>query len=107
MVPGVHEQFYVNVAATSDGDNTVVSGTAGKRIVVLGYTVGVNAAGVIKFTDSGTNTLATFDLLKETGLSYSGGPACPAFQAAVGKDLLINCATGVDATGHLTYTLVA
>lgn len=108
-LPGVQGFLYVPLTATRDGDNQIIAGTAGKSIVVLGYALNVNAAGVVKFQDSaGTPVVhAEFEFVDGGGATYAGGLACPAFALAEGVDLEINCAAGVDATGHLTYALVS
>lgn len=97
---------FARINATSDGENTVIEGTAGKTIVVLGYAINVNAAGVVAFKDS-TATRASFEFSDTGGASYAGGIDCPAFELAVGKDLIVENAAGVDTLGHLTYLLVS
>lgn len=99
---------YARFNATSDGDNTVVEAATGKRIVVLGYALNVNAAGVVKFQSTATEAViaAEFEFTDGGGATYAGGPECPAFELAMGVGLEINCATGVDGLGHVTYVLI-
>ncbi len=99
---------YARINATSDGDNTVIEGVTGKKIVVLGYALNVNAAGVVKFQDTaGTPVVAAeFEFTDGGGATYTGGPHCPAFELAAGVGLEVNCATGVDGLGHLVYVLI-
>jgi hypothetical protein len=99
---------YAKIAATSDGDNVVIEGAAGQHIVVLGYALNVNAAGVVKFQDTASSPVvkAEFEFADGGGATYTGGPYCPAFELAVGVGLEVNVATGVDGTGHLTYVLI-
>lgn len=108
LLPGAQEFKYARIDATSDGDNTVIEGVANKRIVVLGYAINVNAAGVVKFQDSAGSPaiFAVFEFADGGGATYTGGLECPAFEVALGNGLELNCAAGVDGTGHLTYVLV-
>lgn len=105
--PNLGEHKYARVNSTSDGDNTVISGVAGKRIVVTGYAMVANAAGVITVQDSaGTpGVLASFELPDSGGVSYAGGPECPAFELPTGLGLEVSNAAGVDTLGHVTYHL--
>lgn len=97
---------HVRLNAASDGDNAVVSAVTGKKIRVLAYAFTASAAGEVTFQNTaGTPAVyAVFDLAANGGVSY-GGPV-PAFETAAGTGLEINCAAGVDATGHLTYQVV-
>lgn len=112
IVPGTSLANYglnfARIAAASDGDNKVVAGTTGKSIVVLGYTINANAAGVVAFQDSATEAAiaASLELTDGETVVYAGGPHCPAFMIAEGLDLEVNCAAGVDALGHLVYILI-
>ncbi len=105
---GIHQTYekkFVRVNSTSDGDNTVISGVAGKSIYVLGYAVGANAAGVITFQDTAASPViyATFEFNDGGGASYAGSEGCPAFKVTKGEGLEVSNAAGVDTTGHLTY----
>lgn len=99
---------YARINATSDGDNVVIEGVTGKKIVVLGYALNVNAAGVVKFQDTATSPVvaAEFEFTDGGGATYTGGPLCPAFELAMSTGLEVNCATGVDGLGHVTYILI-
>lgn len=103
-----HQLKFARINATSDGDNTVVTGTAGKSIVVVNYVVNVNAAGVIQFQDSAGSAVvfASYEFPDSGGASFTGTELSPAFQVTQGLNLEINCAAGVDALGHLCYILV-
>ena len=96
---------YLNINATKDGDNELIKKVTGSKIVVLGYALNVNAAGVVAFKDS-ANTYASFEFTDGGGATYEGGPFCPAFEISANEPLLINCAAGVDALGHLVYIVV-
>lgn len=106
-----HEVKFVRLNATSDGDNTVIAAVPEKRIRVLGYFVSNtgSAAGDVTLQDS-AGTPVVFGTVSLTNdgapLSYAGGVFCPACELDRGVGLEINCATNVDAVGHLTYQLV-
>jgi hypothetical protein len=98
---------FVRINATSDGDNTVVTGTTGKSIVVINYVINVNAAGVVQFQDSAGSAVvfASYEFPDSGGASFVGTELSPAFRVTKGLNLEINCAAGVDALGHLCYVL--
>lgn len=96
---------FVRVNATADGDNTIITGVSGKKIRVLGYAITVTTAGTITLQDSaGTaNVFGQFSLAAQGGVSYAGGPMCPAFETIAGNGVEINTQTGQDCLGHLSY----
>ena len=104
VVPNPSEFKFTRVNATADGENTVIAAVTGKRIVVLGYALNVNAAGVITIKD-GTSTFASFKFADGGGCSFAGSLDCPAFRLNEGKALVIENAAGVDSLGHITYVL--
>lgn len=93
---------FANLAATSDGDNTVVAAVTGKRIVVLGYAFTVTAQGTVTFKDS-SSTFGSHEVAQYGGVAYAGGLDAPAFATAAGAALVVNVDTNVDALGHITY----
>jgi len=106
-IPSRYELKFARVNATSDGDNTVISAVAEKQIVVIGYSVGTNAAGVITFqsTEASPTIVASFELTDGGGVVFAGSYDCPAFQLPRGTGFEISTAAGVDALGHITYVL--
>lgn len=96
---------FVRVNATSDGDNTIITGRSGEKIRVLGYMLNVNAAGVITLQDSTASPViyASAELVDGGGISYGGGEDAPAFEVLGGKNFEISTAAGVDALGHVTF----
>lgn len=103
------ERKFVRVNATSDGDNTIITNSdTNLAIVIFGYALNVNAAGVITLQDSaGTPVVhASFELVDGGGVSYAGSADTPAFVLAKGTNFEINTAAGVDALGHVTYGLL-
>lgn len=99
---------FVRVNATSDAANTVVTGRTGEHIVVVGYALNVNAAGVITIQDSAGSpaVYASFEFVDGGGASYAGTTDAPAFKIAAGLNLVISNAAGVDTLGHLTIRRV-
>lgn len=99
---------FARINATSDGDNTVITGTTGYKIRVLSYAFTLNAAGVVTVQDSaGTpGVLASFELTDGGGVSFAGGFDAPAFDVTSGLNLEFSMAAGVDALGHIAYVLV-
>ena len=98
---------YVRVNATADAANTVITGRSGEKIVIVGYALNVNAAGVITLQDSGTPTVfASFELVDGGGVSYAGSADAPAFVVTAGKNFVISNAVGVDTLGHITFKRV-
>lgn len=95
---------FVRVNATADGSNTVITGRTGEKIVVTGYALNVNAAGVVTIQDSGTPTIfASFSLVLGGGVSYAGSSETPAFEVGEGLNLVVSNAAGVDTLGHITF----
>jgi hypothetical protein len=109
LLPGVNEFRYARINATSDGDNAVIEAVEGMQIVVLGYAINLNAAGVVQFKDTASSdpdVFASYEFTDGGGATYPGGLECPAFKVDRGLGLEVNVAAGVDATGHLTYVLI-
>lgn len=101
-----YELKFARVNATSDGDNTVVAAvTAPKRIYVLGYTINVNAAGVVTWqsTEGTPTVVASYEFVDGGGASFAGSFDCPAFALPPGTGLELSTAAGVDGLGHVTY----
>ena len=102
-----HTLRFVRVNATSDGDNTVISAPsdATRSIYVIGYSLNVNAAGVITVQDSDNTAVASFEFVDGGGASYAGNLDCPAFKLPAGKGLEVSNVAGVDTLGHITYII--
>jgi len=96
---------YARINATASGETTVVTGVAGKRIIVLGYLfsslLGVSVA--VKSNPGGTTLAGAFDLPANGDKSYSGGLNAPAFQTEVGQALVFDLGLATSVRGHLTY----
>lgn len=103
-----YQTKFAAVSAKADGNNPVIPAPGAKSsILVLGYSINVNAAGVIKLQDNGVPAVfAEFEFIDGGGAQFAGNLECPAFKVTEGKALEINNAAGVDCTGHITYLIV-
>lgn len=95
----------VAIAASSNGNNTLVAAVAGKRIRVLAYNLSAAGAVNAKFQDGAGGT----DL---TGLKYfaaagaaASGPFNPLgwFETSTNTLLNLNLSSGVAVGGELVY----
>ena len=99
---------FARINATADGDNVVIAAVGNDEyIVVLGYAINVNAAGVttLQDTTASPNIAAVFEFVDGGGANYAGNDECPAFALAKGTGLEVSNAAGVDTTGHVTYVV--
>jgi hypothetical protein len=104
-LPNKFKVKHARVNATADGDNVVIAAASGKQYTVLGYAIGVNAAGVITFQDTtaSPNIYASYELTDGGGVSFAGNFDCPAFEVHANKGFEVSTAAGVDALGFVTY----
>lgn len=94
---------FAAIAASATGDNTIVSGVAGKKVRVLKYTIVTSGAVVAKFrTSSGADLTGAMALAANSGV---GGAFCPVglFETSPGDALLLTLTGGGGVAGHLTY----
>lgn len=99
---------YAAIAASSNGDNTIVAAVEGYKIRVLGYVM-VGAGAVNAFWQSA----AAGDVLSGTmAIAAAGGKIEAAlnglghFETNKGELLNLNLSGAVAVAGHLTYQLV-
>lgn len=97
------EVRFAQVNATLDGDNPVLTGTAGQRLRVVGFMLTTTGTGSIILKGSGGTVYATLNLATGSPASYAGSLESPAFQTAPGEGVVITNPTGVDTLGFLTY----
>lgn len=99
--------LYAAIAASSSGNNTIVSAVTGKKIRVLTYVIIANGTVNAKWQDgaSGTDLSGLLYLVVNTGASI---PFCPVGQLQTSASTLLNLnlSAGVAVGGHLTYVLV-
>lgn len=97
---------YAPISASASGVTTIVAAVAGKRIIVLRWSL--SASGNVNVNLQSHTTTAT-----ATGLHYltqygsAGGAYCPAgiFATASGEALDINLSAAVAVGGELTYVV--
>ncbi len=92
----------VNIDTSTDG-TTLVAGTAGTFIRVLGYALS-SASAVGVTLKSNTTVIASTNATQATG----GGEVCPPhddwqLDCAAGEDLKIGLSGAVNVKGHLSY----
>lgn len=104
-MPFARDIRFDDIALAATGD--IIPAVPTKRIVVIGYALvnNVATAQTIIFRSGTTDITGTlaFPSAIGGGLSYAGGPDCPAFSTAVGQPLngLLAAATSIG--GHITY----
>ena len=100
---GFYETNEAAIAQGAAGTTSIVTGVAGKKIYVTGYSITLDAAGALKFTEVAGDLSGTFNL---------GGTAAPSltvegnhpilWTSTAGEDLKITTGTG-KAQGFVTY----
>lgn len=100
----------VRVAATADGDNTVVAAPgAGKAILILGYNLRAIGAGVsILRSGAAGSQIDSVTGVAAPGTRFSavGDPDIGVGLVDDNTALVINNAVGVDTTGYLVYRVI-
>jgi len=100
----------VKIDTAASGNTTLVTGSAGRRIVVLGYHL--VAAGPVTATVKSDTTALTGPMSMVAGVPHDaaiatwlvGGPQ-PHLEGAGGEALVLTLSGAVQVSGHLTYTL--
>lgn len=103
----IEQPLFAAVNATANGDNVVISGVAGRQIMVLGYMLTGTTLSTVTIQD----TNGTPVVLGYVRVGADGGGACypgptPAFVTNAGEGVEINNATGNDTLGHMTYRVI-
>lgn len=94
---------FAAIAASSSGDNTLVSGVGSKKLRVLSYVLMSNGTVNAKFQSStGGDISGLLYMVANTGAS-SGFSPVGHFQTVAGEDLQLNLSGAVAVGGHLTY----
>lgn len=94
------------IAASSSGDNPLVTGVALKKIRVLNYVVSVSAAVNAKFQSSTAGDLTGLFYFAANSGAVSGFSYVGHFETAAGEDLQLNLSGAVPVGGHLLYVEV-
>lgn len=97
--------MFAPISVSTSGDNVVVSGTGGKQIRVLDYTLVCAAAVVVTWKSSTAGAISgPMSYGANGGVSTPFSPAGK-IQTAVGEDLVLNLGGNVSVGGHLSYIL--
>src|SRR5262245_8471864 len=98
----------VAINATASGANQIVAGVAGRRVVILGYTLSAAGAVTAQWVSGAVNISGPMSL--GTAQDKTCGPGRSETDwfrwgvGAVGADLTLTLGTAVVVAGHLTYT---
>lgn len=97
---------FLSVSAAVGADNTLVTAVAGKRILVLQYSL--NAAGganTITFKSGSTAISGAMDIASDATIEASLSPY-GVLQTDSGAALVMNLSAATLVAGHLVYVLV-
>lgn len=97
---------FATIDVASSGDNTIVSGSAGKKIRVLQYALVCGSATVVQWQDTGgANLTGDMSFAANGGIS---APYCPLglFETTDGDGLDLNLGSANSVSGHLVYVEV-
>jgi len=99
--------LFTPVAAASNGDNTIISATGGKRIRVLSGAIVASGSVNVKFTDGagGSGITGTMNFVSNSGVQIPFAPVGN-FQTSSGNALVLNLSGATNVGGWLTYLLV-
>jgi len=94
----------VSLSANTSGDNTMISGTTGQTIRVMGFFIGSTGAMTWKFKSStATDLMPSFPAAAggAFGMPITGEPY---FVTNAGESLVLNQSTSVQISGKIYYT---
>lgn len=98
--------LHAAIAASSSGDNTIVTGVASSVIVVLAFQMMANGTVNAKWQAATAGDLTGLAyLVANTGMSAGYNPK-GWFKAASGEDLQLNLSAAVAVGGSVTYAVV-
>jgi len=107
-IPGVHALNYLPVEADQAGDNSLVLGVGGSRVVVVAYvlTNGDNTNPVeVTFKDDLGPLTGPMFLRAGGSIVFPGRPEAPAFRASRGSDVVLELSAAAPVAGHVTFLL--
>lgn len=105
---GAGRPAFAPISASASGDNTIVTGVAGKSIIVTAYAVVCTGAVTGKWRSGLVADGAGQDLSGAMPFSANGGLVVPEchrgwFATDLGKDLVLVLGSGVVVAGHIQY----
>lgn len=104
----------INVHVAASGDNTLITGVAGKRIYVMAFELSTATATVVKFYDGPSSNnllLATYDLpvavsvfpMQDDATSF---PLLRSyFITSAGNNLVVNLSAANSVDGRMSYII--
>lgn len=102
LTPDGKELKFAAIAASSSGDNTVVSAVPGKRIRVFNTMVVAGSSVTAKWK-SGASTDLSGDMQYAANGGYCTDSMSGMFRTAVGEALVLNLSGAVTVGGHLAF----
>lgn len=99
--------LYADINVSGNGDNTVISGVALKKITVLNGLIIASAAVTVKFTDGavGASVAGIMALQANGGFVIPYAPTGN-FQTSAGNDLVLNLSGAIQVGGWLSYVTI-
>lgn len=102
---GRHPLRFGKIDSALTGDTTLVEGTAGKQIRVIGFTVVAGGATDIQFLSGITELMGAMSVPANGVLSVESNNGV--FETASGEDLIINSSgTTIQQSGWFTYIIM-
>jgi len=99
---GFYETSEAAIAQGAAGTTSIVTGVTGKKVYVTGYSITLDAAGTLKFTETAGDLTGPLSIALDGGLATSGGPHPVLWTSTAGEALKITTVTG-KANGWITY----
>lgn len=104
-MPHIRDTRFASLGIAATGD--VIAAIPGKRIIVIGYVVTntVATAQSVQFRTTTTGVTGVIGIPSSIGggISYQGGPECPAFMTGFNEPLNISLGASTAIAGHITY----
>ncbi len=92
------------IDTSSSGDNTLIAGVVGKRIVVLGYTLIAGDIVNVQWKSAANKLSGVLTLIGSTGASPATNPR-GVLICNPGESLKLNLSLAIYVGGHLTYEI--
>lgn len=97
---------FAAIAASTSGNNTIVSAVSGKKIRVLGYRFSANGTVAAKWRSSTAGDISGLSYLVQYASAGAAFSPVGHFETAVGETLQLNLDGAVAVGGHVTYVEV-
>ena len=97
-----YQTLQAAISTSTSGDNTLVTGVVGKRIVVLAYTLMARTTVDVYWKSGSTAKSGVLPLIDSVGASPAFNPS-GVIICAPGEDLKLNLSGNVFVGGHFNY----